>query len=153
MATYSKGSIGALLASSFYESMNSCANQAPTLGNTGWCWDAKVSDVSYESRHHCMHARILPTSFNWTVSHQNNTHDWGQPGGWGWMENCLSTTKICFGPWPVSPPEKSVLDTRDVYCRGRERRMKNTHCVERGMKLLRRAEEDFIWRQKILMTC
>jgi len=34
MATCSKGSIGSLLASSFCERINSCANQVPTLGNT-----------------------------------------------------------------------------------------------------------------------
>jgi len=34
MATCSKGSIGSLLASSFCERINSCANQVLTLGNT-----------------------------------------------------------------------------------------------------------------------
>jgi len=34
MATCSKGSIGSLLASSFCERINSCANQILTLGNT-----------------------------------------------------------------------------------------------------------------------
>jgi len=34
MTTCSKGSIGCLLASSFYERINSCANQVLTLGNT-----------------------------------------------------------------------------------------------------------------------
>ena len=34
MATFSKGSVGALLASSFCERINSCANQVLTEGNT-----------------------------------------------------------------------------------------------------------------------
>ena len=34
MATYSKGSIGSLLASSFCERINFCADQILTLGNT-----------------------------------------------------------------------------------------------------------------------
>jgi len=34
MTTCSKGSIGSLLVSSFYERINSCANQVLTLGNT-----------------------------------------------------------------------------------------------------------------------
>ena len=34
---------------------------------------------------------------------RNNTHSWGQRGKWEWIENCLCTTQICFGPWPVSP--------------------------------------------------
>jgi hypothetical protein len=34
MATFSKGSVGCLLASSFCERINSCANQVVTEGNT-----------------------------------------------------------------------------------------------------------------------
>jgi len=37
MATCSKGSIGSLLASSFCERINSCANQVLTLGNALLC--------------------------------------------------------------------------------------------------------------------
>ena len=37
MATCSKGSIGSLLASSFCERINSCANQVLTFGNTLLC--------------------------------------------------------------------------------------------------------------------
>ena len=44
MATFSKGSIGCLLASSFCERINSCANQVVTDGNT-WLSDKEMEMV------------------------------------------------------------------------------------------------------------
>ena len=65
---------------------------------TGWWWDEKVSDVSYESRLYSINSQTLPVSCKGTVWIRNNIHSWGQRGGiWQILDTVLVKIKDVVG--------------------------------------------------------